>query len=59
MSRTKKGSKGPGYDFWGRRVKIACCGFGPYVKLMTHKIERRRANVSLQKGAEMVSREAF
>ena len=28
MSRTKKGKKSPGYDFWGKRAMSGSCGFG-------------------------------
>lgn len=42
MSRTKKGSKAVGYDFWTRRPgnKHGANGCGPYAKLRTHKMER-------------------
>lgn len=40
MSRTKKGKKGPGYDYWGKRALSGSCGYGPEVKRMTHKKER-------------------
>ena len=35
MSRTIKGSKSVGYDFWSKR------GHGPIIKNMTHRVERR------------------
>ena len=41
MSRTIKGSKGCGYDYWGRRPYSTNCGYGPYIKLRTHRKERR------------------
>lgn len=44
MSRTQKGSKGPGYDYWGRRPLSGDCGYGPAVKRVTHRIERRQAS---------------
>jgi len=43
MSRTRKGSKGPGYDYWGRRVLSGDCGYGPHIKKVTHRRERRIA----------------
>jgi len=43
MSRTIKGQKGPGYDYWGRRPYSGSCGYGPYIKLRTHRKERRRS----------------
>lgn len=50
MSRTKKSSKGPGYDYWGRRALSADCGYGPIVKKITKKIERNRAKKALRSG---------
>ncbi len=47
MSRTTKGAKGPGFDYWSRRpVKGTkpggmCSGFGPEVKRLTRRSERR------------------
>ncbi len=41
MSRTRKGSKGPGYDFWSRRHgNNGCQGYGSVAKQITHRIER-------------------
>lgn len=42
MSRTKKGAKSPGYDFWSRRPHSGD-GYGPVVKQLTHRVERQRA----------------
>jgi hypothetical protein len=39
MSRTVKGSKAPGYDFWSRRPG-GKCGYGKYEKQKTHEMER-------------------
>ena len=39
MSRTKKGSKGCGYDFWSRRPGDG--HFGPVAKRITKRSERR------------------
>lgn len=41
MSRTKKGAKAPGYEYWGKRP-MAGCSPGAWVKRKTHKIERQR-----------------
>lgn len=51
MSRTKKGSKGPGYEYWGRRP---CNGYNPSKenKRLTHQIERARAKQDLRKPKE-------
>ena len=41
MSRTKKGAKAPGWEYWGKR---GFTGWSPsaFVKQKTHKIERQR-----------------
>lgn len=39
MSRTKKGSKHVGYDYWSKRP-YSKCGYGASVKDMTHRKER-------------------
>ncbi len=52
MSRTNRGSKGPGYDYMGQRAKSGDCGYGPDVKRETHRIERARAKASL--GREII-----
>lgn len=59
MSRTRKGGKGPGYDYWGRRALSGGCGYGPKVKKATTRVERSRAKAAIQRGAELPSREAF
>jgi hypothetical protein len=41
MSRSRKGSKGPGYDYWTKRPgNNGAQGFGPDVKRHTHRLER-------------------
>jgi hypothetical protein len=40
MSRTKKGKKGPGHDFWGKRAMSGSCGYGKDVKKATSGKER-------------------
>ena len=40
MSRTKKGSKSPGADFWGKRAMSGSCGTGKIVKKITSGKER-------------------
>lgn len=40
MSRSKKGSKPTGYDFWSKRP-CSTMGYGPIIKDMTHRVERR------------------
>lgn len=43
MSRSKKGSKSPGTDFWGKRALSGNCGTGKIVKKITHSKERAAA----------------
>jgi len=43
MSRTKKGKKSPGTDFWGKRALSGNCGYGKIVKKLTHAKERAAA----------------
>ena len=45
MSRTKKGSKGSGWEIWSRRADSKCSGFanGWWSKRVTSKYERRKA----------------
>ncbi len=40
MSRTVRGSKPAGYDFWSRRGKAAW-GYGGYAKQLTKRRERK------------------
>lgn len=43
MSRTNKGAKGPGFEYWGKRASgkgKECWRPGRYTKKMTHKKER-------------------
>lgn len=39
MSRTYRGAKGPGYEYWGRRY-LKCRDPGRSTKLLTHRRER-------------------
>lgn len=41
MSRTIKGSKAPGYEFWSKRPGKGRGGRGRYAKLLTHRAERQ------------------
>lgn len=41
MSRTRKGSKPPGYEYWSARP-LSGSPPGKAVKKMTHKIERQQ-----------------
>lgn len=59
MSRSKRGSKGPGYDYWGRRPKSGTCGYGKKVKTISKRIERARSKSAVRKGDDLPRREAF
>jgi hypothetical protein len=48
MSRTVKGKKPIGYDYWTKRP-YSSAGFGPKIKKLTHKKERAIANKELAK----------
>ena len=41
MSRTKRGAKPFGYEFWSRRYKNAMT-CGKYAKRLTHRFERQQ-----------------
>jgi hypothetical protein len=44
MSRTKKGAKGPGHEYWSRRpAKVKYPSPGRETKTITHRQERRAA----------------
>jgi hypothetical protein len=57
MSRTRTGSKGPGYDYWGRRALSVDCGHGRDVKKITHGIERAREHELIQDEIEEMADE--
>jgi len=60
MSRTKKGNKGCGYDYSGRRPKSGPCGYGKIVKNISKRIERNRSKAAVRRGdEELPLREAF
>jgi len=49
MSRTRKGSKGPGYEYWSRRpVKVKFPTPGKKTKTITHRCERIAAKRELE-----------
>lgn len=50
MSRTKRGEKGCGYDYWSRRPYSSSYGYGPDIKKLCHRAERIQAK-------EIVNRE--
>ena len=48
MSRTKKGSKPLGYDYWSK-LPYSGCGYGKDVKNMCHRVERMQENSLVRK----------
>ena len=48
MSRTKKGSKPPGYEYWTRRPASGCVP-GTGTKQLTHQIERAQGRQELHR----------
>lgn len=54
MSRTRKGSKGPGAEYWSRRPVSRKFGAtpSPYSKKRTHSLERIEEKELLRKEAE-------
>lgn len=51
MSRTKKGGKGPGFEYWSRRpAKVADPEPGRETKKITHRQERAVSKRDLKKG---------
>lgn len=49
MSRTRKGSKGPGYDYWSKRPTKGGTSPGPNTKRITKRLERRAAVRAVRK----------
>jgi DMSO/TMAO reductase YedYZ molybdopterin-dependent catalytic subunit len=52
MSRTKKGAKGPGYEYWSRRPAKSCTDPGKENKTITHRLERAAAKRELKRAQE-------
>jgi hypothetical protein len=58
MSRTKKGSKGSGFEFWSRRPsKIKFPPPGRETKTITHRLERAAVKRDLHKENEDLNNE--
>lgn len=49
MSKTKKGSKAPGTDFWSRRPGSNAGGTGPIPKMITKRRERTLNKKAIKK----------
>lgn len=58
MSRTKKGGKGPGFDYWSRRPKSSM-GFGKWIKQVCNRIERRLNKKLVRKGDDLPSKQGI
>ena len=57
MSRTKKGQKSIGAEFWGRRAgNKGGQATGKAVKVHTHKVERKRAKLDTKLETEDITR---
>lgn len=52
MSRSKKGGKSPGFEYWKSRLKRYGDQPGKDTKVLTHKVERRPAKTKLGKLAK-------
>lgn len=53
MSKSKKGAKGPGYEYWSRRPGNIQTP-GKSAKKITHKIERLRNKLLAKKEKETI-----
>lgn len=51
MSRTKRGSKAPGYEFWSRRPANQGAT-GRYAKQRTHRAERAQGKRQAQENSQ-------
>lgn len=51
MSRTKKGSKAAGYEYWSKRP-MSGANPGRWAKTVTHRIERREGNREARKATK-------
>ncbi len=56
MSRTKKGSKAGGYEYWSRRPFNQCGQTpGPFAKRRTHKAERAEGKRDAQEESNVAA----
>lgn len=51
MSRTKRGSKSVGYDYWSKRP-YSQCGYGKDIKTMTKRKEREQSKTTTRNELE-------
>jgi len=52
VSRTNKGEKGPGYEYWSRRHPDYFLDPGKYSKRLTKRYERREATEDIRRSLE-------
>lgn len=52
MSRTQRGDKGPGYEYWSRRYPHYFLDPGESSKRLTKRYERRQANEEIRRSLE-------
>lgn len=58
MSRSRKGSKGPGYEYWSRRYpSCASPSKYKYGKKLTHRYERRMGEAQTKEISENLGEE--
>lgn len=55
MSRTKKGGKGPGHEYWTKRPGSNRHGGTPgkFTKKLTHSLERLEGKKAIKEGLEL------
>lgn len=58
MSRTNKGSKGPGYEYWASRLHRYGEAVGRFTKMLTHRRERRRGKSEVREDPEGAAKRA-
>jgi hypothetical protein len=53
MSRTRKGNKSPGYDYWSKRPgSRKASSPGKFAKKLNHRLERLEGKKQVKKGKE-------
>lgn len=60
MSRTRRGTKGPGHELWSPRPPNQHGAVpGRKTKDTTHRAERREAKQDIRQGRDLPARQAF
>ena len=57
MSRSNKGNKPAGFDYWSRRPYSSSYGYGPDIKKLCHRAERRQADEIIQNEVKELTEE--